>query len=196
MYRAFVGIVARGRKKSVEEIERVAEGRVWSGADGRARGAGRRARRLRRRVRAGARALARAKLGERAKALEPRVVRARRHPPPPLNPPARAARGGAPRARGLVPGGRAGDGARRSEARGRASSRGRSSRRCSCELDAEQLGHRRFVGGRERVLIELRARDPPVRAHVARLHAARSRSGTRRGTGRRRSARRGGSRTR
>ena len=32
MYRAFVGIVATGRKLSVEEVEKVAEGRVWTGS--------------------------------------------------------------------------------------------------------------------------------------------------------------------
>jgi len=33
IYRAFVDVVARGRQRSAEEIERVARGRVWSGAD-------------------------------------------------------------------------------------------------------------------------------------------------------------------
>jgi protease-4 len=32
MYRAFVSIVAAGRKLSVEEVEKVAEGRVWTGS--------------------------------------------------------------------------------------------------------------------------------------------------------------------
>ncbi len=90
MYRAFVGIVARGRKRSVEEIERLAEGRVWSGRDAEREGL----------VDAlggfdvacaRARDLARAKIGDRASALEPRVVRGGRHPIPPLDPPARAA---------------------------------------------------------------------------------------------------------
>ncbi|MGO8995838.1 MAG: signal peptide peptidase SppA [Polyangiaceae bacterium] len=92
MYRAFVGIVARGRKKAVEEIERVAEGRVWSGSDAAREGLVD--------VLGGfdvacdrARDLARPRLGEGAKALEPRVVLGARHPPPPLNPPERAARG-------------------------------------------------------------------------------------------------------
>ena len=90
MYRAFIGIVARGRKRSVEEIERVAQGRVWSGADGAREGlvdvlggfdvACERAREL-----------ARAKLGARAKDLEPRLVLGARLPPPPLDPPAKAA---------------------------------------------------------------------------------------------------------
>jgi protease-4 len=90
MYRAFVGIVARGRKRSVEEIERLAEGRVWSGADGAREGL----------VDllggfdlacAHARELAKARIGERARDLEPRIVQGARHPPPPLDPPARAA---------------------------------------------------------------------------------------------------------
>jgi protease-4 len=38
VYRAFVGVVAEGRRKSVEEIEALAQGRVWSGADAHARG--------------------------------------------------------------------------------------------------------------------------------------------------------------
>jgi protease-4 len=92
MYRAFVGCVARGRKRSIEEIERVAEGRVWSGIDAASQGlvdslggfdvACDRAREL-----------AAAKWGARASTLEPRVVRGGRQPPPPLDPPARAAQG-------------------------------------------------------------------------------------------------------
>jgi protease IV len=38
MYRAFVQVVARGRRRSVEEIEPLAQGRVWIGADAHARG--------------------------------------------------------------------------------------------------------------------------------------------------------------
>jgi protease-4 len=38
VYRAFVGVVAEGRKKSFEEIDVLAQGRVWSGADAHARG--------------------------------------------------------------------------------------------------------------------------------------------------------------
>jgi protease-4 len=90
MYRAFVGIVARGRRRRVEDIERLAEGRVWSGQDGAREGlvdvlggfevACERAREL-----------AKARLGDRAKTLEPRIVQGARHPQPPLDPPARAA---------------------------------------------------------------------------------------------------------
>jgi protease-4 len=90
MYRAFVGTVARGRKRRVEEIERLAEGRVWSGEHGAREGLVD--------VLGGfdvacarARDLAQARLGERAKDLVPRIVQGARHPPPPLDPPARAA---------------------------------------------------------------------------------------------------------
>jgi len=38
LYRAFVDIVAEGRKKSAAEIEALAQGRVWTGADAHARG--------------------------------------------------------------------------------------------------------------------------------------------------------------
>jgi protease-4 len=38
MYRSFVGVVAEGRKRPREEIEAVAQGRVWTGAEAHARG--------------------------------------------------------------------------------------------------------------------------------------------------------------
>jgi protease IV len=38
IYRAFVGVVAEGRKKSFEEVDVLAQGRVWSGADAHAHG--------------------------------------------------------------------------------------------------------------------------------------------------------------
>ncbi len=38
MYGAFVGIVAEGRKLAVEAVERIAEGRVWTGVDAKAQG--------------------------------------------------------------------------------------------------------------------------------------------------------------
>jgi len=38
MYRAFVRIVAEGRRRPVDDIEPLAQGRVWSGADAHARG--------------------------------------------------------------------------------------------------------------------------------------------------------------
>jgi protease-4 len=38
LYRAFVDIVAAGRKKPASEIEALAQGRVWTGADAHARG--------------------------------------------------------------------------------------------------------------------------------------------------------------
>jgi protease-4 len=37
-YREFIAVVARGRKKSVDEIEALAQGRVWTGEDAHARG--------------------------------------------------------------------------------------------------------------------------------------------------------------
>jgi len=37
-YQEFVEVVARGRRKSVDEIEALAQGRVWSGADAHSRG--------------------------------------------------------------------------------------------------------------------------------------------------------------
>jgi protease-4 len=91
MYRAFVGVVARGRKQSVEAIERVAEGRVWSGVDAAREGLVD--------VLGGfdvacarARELAEAKIGgARAKKLEARIVRGGRDAGPPLDPPAKAA---------------------------------------------------------------------------------------------------------
>jgi protease-4 len=38
IYRAFLAVVATGRRRSVEEIEPLAQGRVWTGADAHARG--------------------------------------------------------------------------------------------------------------------------------------------------------------
>jgi protease-4 len=38
VYRAFVGVVAEGRKKTFDEIDALAQGRVWSGVDAHARG--------------------------------------------------------------------------------------------------------------------------------------------------------------
>jgi len=89
MYQTFVGIVARGRKRPHDEIARLAQGRVWSGADA---------------AREGlvdhlggfqvacdrARELAAKSMGKRAKALEPAIVRGGRHAPPP--PPSVAAK--------------------------------------------------------------------------------------------------------
>ncbi len=37
-YQEFIDVVARGRKKSADEVENLAQGRVWSGVDARARG--------------------------------------------------------------------------------------------------------------------------------------------------------------
>jgi protease-4 len=38
IYRSFLGVVSAGRRRSVEEIEPLAQGRVWTGADAHARG--------------------------------------------------------------------------------------------------------------------------------------------------------------
>jgi protease-4 len=38
IYRAFLGVVAAGRRRPIEEIEPLAQGRVWTGADAHARG--------------------------------------------------------------------------------------------------------------------------------------------------------------
>ncbi len=91
-YRAFVGIVARGRKRSFEDIERVAQGRVWSGIDGAREGlvdvlggfdaACDRAREL----------AAKTMPASRAKKLEPMVVRGGRDAGPPLDPKSEVAR--------------------------------------------------------------------------------------------------------
>jgi protease-4 len=91
MYRTFKRVVARGRKRTDDEIERVAQGRVWSGTDAAREGLVD--------VLGGfdvavakARELAVARVGaERAKRLEPVVIRGARHPQPPLDPPARKA---------------------------------------------------------------------------------------------------------
>jgi protease-4 len=91
MYESFVGLVARGRKRAVPEIERVAQGRVWSGADAAREGlvdvlGGFDA------ALARARSLAAPAVGEaKARAMEPAVVRGARHAPPPLDPPQRKA---------------------------------------------------------------------------------------------------------
>jgi protease-4 len=90
MYRAFKAIVARGRKRAEDEIERVAQGRVWSGADAAREGlvdllGGFDA------ACARARELAASRGVKKAKELEPVILRAARHPPPPLDPPSRAA---------------------------------------------------------------------------------------------------------
>jgi protease-4 len=86
IYRAFVRVVALGRKKSVEEIERVAEGRVWSGAAAHARGLV---------DELGgfdlALSVVRKRVGAGAEHLEPVILRAPRRPVPPLDPPAQRA---------------------------------------------------------------------------------------------------------
>jgi protease-4 len=87
MYRAFLNVVARGRDQPIEHVEKVADGRVWTGA-----------------AAAGKRlvdtlggfdealASARRRAGDRNGVLEPLVLRAPRGGIPPLDPPAQAAR--------------------------------------------------------------------------------------------------------
>ncbi len=86
VYRAFLGVVSEGRKRPIEEIGRVAEGRVWTGADAHERGlvdelGGFEA----------AIARVRAQLGKGAEALPPAVVRAPLRAVPPLEPPPKRA---------------------------------------------------------------------------------------------------------
>jgi len=80
-YRTFLGVVARGRRRPVEEIAPLAEGRVWSGAEARARG-------LVDELGSFADAVRRAAELGGVQSLEPVVVRPPRLPvpPPPLVP--------------------------------------------------------------------------------------------------------------
>jgi protease IV len=87
MYRAFVSIVARGRDQTVEAIEKVAEGRVWSGAAASGK-------RLVDTLGGFEEALASAqrRAGDELGKLAPMVLTAPRGAIPPLDPPAQAAR--------------------------------------------------------------------------------------------------------
>ncbi|WP_129344842.1 signal peptide peptidase SppA [Sorangium cellulosum] len=81
-YATFLRVVARGRRRPIEEIEPLAQGRVYSGADAQARG-------LVDMLGGFERALheLRQMIGPRAAAIEPVIVRASRYiPPPPLLP--------------------------------------------------------------------------------------------------------------
>jgi protease IV len=82
MYRAFVGVVAAGRKMSVEAVEKVAQGRVWTGADAKAQGLVDELGSF-----ADALALAAQKIGVPRERARPVLVRAPRRGFPPLNPP-------------------------------------------------------------------------------------------------------------
>ncbi|XXT20563.1 signal peptide peptidase SppA [Sorangium sp. So ce429] len=82
IYATFLRVVARGRRRPVEEIEPLAQGRVYSGADAQARG-------LVDMLGGFERALheLRQMIGPKAAAIEPAIVRASRYiPPPPLLP--------------------------------------------------------------------------------------------------------------
>lgn len=81
-YGSFLGVVARGRQRTVEEIQALAQGRVYSGADAKALG-------LVDMLGGFDRALheLRQMIGPKAAAIEPVIVRASRYvPPPPLLP--------------------------------------------------------------------------------------------------------------
>ncbi len=82
IYATFLRVVARGRRRPVEEIEPLAQGRVYSGAEAQARG-------LVDMLGGFERALheLRQMIGPKAAAIEPVIVRASRYiPPPPLLP--------------------------------------------------------------------------------------------------------------
>ncbi|WP_437508587.1 signal peptide peptidase SppA [Sorangium sp. So ce1099] len=82
IYATFLRVVARGRRRPVEEIEPLAQGRVYSGADAQSRG-------LVDMLGGFERALheLRQMIGPKAAAIEPAIVRASRYiPPPPLLP--------------------------------------------------------------------------------------------------------------
>ncbi len=87
MYRAFVSVVARGRDQTIEAIEKVAEGRVWSGAAASGK-------RLVDTLGGFEEALAsaRRRAGDLDGKLAPMVLTAPRGAIPPLDPPAQAAR--------------------------------------------------------------------------------------------------------
>ena len=85
-YRAFVGVVARGRGRKLDEIEPLARGRVWSGKDAADRGLVDRLGGLDVAIDE-VRERLRGKLSDRArKDLSPRLVRARRLELPPAEP--------------------------------------------------------------------------------------------------------------
>ncbi len=85
-YQAFLRVVAAGRGRALEEIESLAQGRVWSGADACARGLV---------DKLGgfddALGIVRERIGERAGALAVRVLRVPRRSIPALDPPSRKA---------------------------------------------------------------------------------------------------------
>lgn len=86
IYRAFLGVVASGRRKTVEEVEPLAQGRVWTGADAQARG-------LVDRLGGFEDALeeVRARIGRGAERLRVGVIRPPMKPFPVLDPPERKA---------------------------------------------------------------------------------------------------------
>lgn len=82
VYRTFVGVVAAGRRRPVEEIERLAQGRVWIGADAHAHGLVDRLGGFEDAVE-----VVRERIGRGASRLRVVVLREPRKPLPPLDPP-------------------------------------------------------------------------------------------------------------
>jgi protease-4 len=96
-YRAFVGVVATGRKRPTEEIEALAQGRVWIGADAHARGLVDRLGGFEDALEA-----VRSRVGRGADRLRVVVLRPPRAPFPVLDPPERKAARGMAELAGLV----------------------------------------------------------------------------------------------
>jgi protease-4 len=82
VYRAFLDVVARGRKRPVDEVRAVAEGRVWVGADAKEKGLVDTLGDFHTALDA-----VRARIGPNAAALEPAVIQGGKHAGPPLAPP-------------------------------------------------------------------------------------------------------------
>ncbi len=86
VYRAFVRVVAEGRKRTIEDIEKVAQGRVWTGRDALAAGLVDELGGFDRAL-----ALVRGRLGSGAQRLRPVLVTPPRRAVPPLDPPVQKA---------------------------------------------------------------------------------------------------------
>jgi protease-4 len=86
IYRGFVGVVAAGRRRSADEVEPLAQGRVWTGADAHSRGLVDRLGGFEDALEA-----VRARVGRGAGKLRVAVIRPPRRPFPVLDPPERKA---------------------------------------------------------------------------------------------------------
>jgi protease-4 len=82
VYRAFLDVVARGRKRPRDEVQAVAEGRVWTGADAKEKGLVDGLGDFQAALEA-----VRRRIGPKAAKLEPAVVQGGRHAGTPLPPP-------------------------------------------------------------------------------------------------------------